>query len=458
VKDSGNTVLDRLALFAEKLDFSALPGELVQKACDCFFDFAGCYFGALKYLDDPAFPAKLAAINPSPDVTVWGLGIQCGVAEAALLTGCLGYELEYDDGVSLAGHWGSASIPAAYFSNVMHNGNGKTLICAIVAAYETGTRISRFFSPRLLNRSVHFPCVMGAFAAVTAYGKAAGLDAGVIAGALSLAGLFPQGTYSTGISGAGGKSLYSGWPNYLGINAVRFSLLNLRGDSGVLEDPCGFAAALGLPPPGAADCNAMLDGLGRRFSIMETYFKPYPCNRWFHAPVAALLALREQYGFSPGSVREITVYGPSFLAMYNTHEGFDAKTACQYSLPYTLGAALIAGKLTLEEYGVSMRSRKDLGELVSRIQVRPGADKAPSPYSVEVEAVLQNGQKCTACRTQPWSPESPPSRDELIEKFRYLTASVLPDSAVEKWISCYKSGFYNDDVYKTLTDLLKERV
>jgi 2-methylcitrate dehydratase PrpD len=202
-----NTILDQLALFTERLEFSRLPGEVVQRACDCFFDLVACYFGALKTLEDLSFPYKIADINPSPDAAVWGLGVQCGIAEAALIAGCLGYELEYDDGVSLAGHWGSASIPAAYFSNVFHRGSGKTLLCAIVAAYETGTRISRLFSPRLLSKHVHFPCVMGPFAAITACAKAAGLDARVISGALALAGLFPQGTYSTGISGARGKAL-----------------------------------------------------------------------------------------------------------------------------------------------------------------------------------------------------------------------------------------------------------
>jgi 2-methylcitrate dehydratase PrpD len=453
----GSTALARIASFTESLAYSSLPEEVVRRACDCFFDTVGCYFGALGRLEDRSMPHGIAALNPAPEASVWGLGIRCGIAEAALIGGCLAYDLEYDDGVSLAGHWGSSSIPAAFFSNVFHNGSGKNLICAIVAAYEAGTRISRFYSPRLLEKNVHFPCTMGAFAAITGYAKAAGLDAGAITGALSLAGLFPLGAYSTAISGAPGKCLYAGWPNYLGINAVRFSRLNLRGDADILEHQAGFSAPFGLAPLGTADYPALFGDLGKRFCIMDTYFKPYPCNRWFHAPVAAALKIKEENRFSADDVVSVVVYGPSFMEMYNIHDGFDSKVRCQYSLPYAVGAALTAGKLGLEEFESPMPG-KALLELVKKIQVRQDPVSPPSARPVRVEITLKNGVMFSVDQSHPWSPENPPSEDELIAKFSGLTASLLPDAARQRWIDCYTSGFYRDEVYQTVTRLLSEKI
>jgi 2-methylcitrate dehydratase PrpD len=300
---------------------------------------------------------------------------------------------------------------------------------------------------------------MGAFAAIAGYAKAAGLNADTITGALSLAGLFPIGAYSTAVSGASGKCLYSGWPNYLGINAVRFSCLNLQGDADILEHRAGFSAPFGLAPLNAGDYPVLFADLGRRFRIMDTYFKPYPCNRWFHAPVAAALKLKEENRFHAGEVVSLTVYGPPFMEMYSTRGGFDSKVRCQYSLPYAVGAALVAGKLGLEEFEPPMRSNKILLELVQKIQVKQdAASLPPGVRPMRVEITLKNGTKLIRDQDHPWSPENPPSGEELIAKFNKITASVLSDTMRQRWIDCYAKGFFADEVYQTVTGLLSEKI
>ena len=40
-----------------------------------------------------------------------------------------------------------------------------------------------------------------------------------------------------------------------------------------------------------------LSSLGREFGIMKLYFKPYTCCRWAHQPIAAIIDLKERFGF-----------------------------------------------------------------------------------------------------------------------------------------------------------------
>lgn len=455
------TILDNLGCFVEALQFEQLPQEVVDKANDCFFDFIGCYYAATKADDNAKILEAVADLNPREDVELWGTDRKCGIAEAALAIGCLGYHLEYDDGISLAGHWGSASIPATCLSALYHGKSGKDLLTAIVAAYEVGTRISRIFSPRLLSRHVHFPCTMGAFAAATGYAKAAGFSGGEIAGALSLAGLFPQGAYSTAISGAPGKGLYSGWPNYLGINVARFSRMGWHGDRDILENPNGFGTALGLSPVAPEDKEQILQDLGVKFRLMEVYFKPYPCNRWLHAPIAAIQHLIKEHHFDWQQISEIVVYGPTFIKMYSMQEGFDSKVTCQQSIPYCVGATAYFGRLGLEVFEEAARMDRKLHDLAKKIQVEEDAElqkKFPASYAVRVEIRLNDGTAFLKEQGNPWGPEKPPEKEELIEKFRSLTNGILSENQQNVWVSCYREGFENETSFEKVCVLLTEKI
>lgn len=452
------TVIETLAGFAAGLQFEYLPVKVRERANDCLFDLIGCYYGALGREKNVRLLEKIAGFNRMPESVLWGTNLSCGTAEAALGIGTLCYDLEYDDGISMSGHWGSASIPATFLSVAEHGGDGKDLLAGIVAAYETGSRISRLFSPELLRRHVHFPCTMGAFGAITGYAKGAGFDSRQLAGALSLAGLFPVGTYSTAISGAAGKGLYSGWPNYLGVNCARLAEAGLTGDVDILESRDGFGTAVGLDPVKEEAAAYAVKKLGEEYRFMEVYFKPYPCCRWLHAPIHGALRLMKKYGISAKDVEEVRIGGPEFAMMYDTHKGYESKVACQYSIPYTVGAALLYGKVTTEEFEEEIRVGAPMKEISGRITMVIDEElqrNFPGTFSVNMELYTKDGNCYRCSETTPWGPDCPPAREELIEKFRVLTKQVLSEAEVEQWISLYQDGVESDGGFLRAINLLK---
>lgn len=459
--ENRKTVIERLSDFACGLRFDDLPAEVVQKANDCFFDFAGCYYGAIKRDGLPGIAAGIASENPKDESGIWGTGLRCGTAEAALAMGTVGYHLEFDDGISVSGHWGSASIPATFLSVAKSGGNGRDLITAIVAAYEVGSRISRMFSPRLLKKHIHFPCMMGAFGAAAGYAKGQKLSPEVLSGALSLAGLFPVGTYSTATGGASGKGLYSGWPNFLGINAVRLSALGLRGDADVMEAPDGFARAVGLAPMEEKYLEEAQRDLGKSFHIMLAYFKPYPCCRWLHAPVHALLGLMREHGVGRDDIQSVDIGGPEFAMMYDTRTGYESKVTCQYSIPYSVGAAAYYGKLGIEEFEESARMDAGLREFIGRISMRVDDElqaKFPEVFGVVLTLTLKDGRTFRVQQGTPWGPDKPATKDELVAKFKSLTDGVLSIEEQAEWERLYRSGFESGGAFERVLELTGRKV
>ena len=453
------TLLEVLADFATNLRYDDLSPELVSKANDCFFDFVGCYFGAVDRKGIPSLVKGIASWNASQEAPIWGFKYRTGVAEAALAMGTLGYYLEYDDGISVAGHWGSAGIPSTYLGTTQAGGSGKEFLTALVASYEVATRISRIFSPRLLSNHIHFPCTMGAFAAATGYGKGIGLDSGKLSGALSLAGLFPLGAYSTAITGAAGKSLYSGWPNYLGVNACRLADIGLVGDSGIMEHQYGFGNALGLEPVTQVQADQALAALGEIYLFMQVYFKQYPCCRWIHAPVSAVMALMSAHAFDLADIEKITVSGPRFILMYNAHEGYESKVTCQYSIPYCVAAAAFFRRLGIEEFELEARLSAGVRALAARVDVKEDNDlngMFPASFAVNVEVLLRSGQILRRVEGTPWGPDTPPTHDELIEKFVSLTRSTIKQSHREEWVKLYRAGFHSPGAFEEAQELLQK--
>ena len=89
------TILEKLADFAQQLKFEDLPRNVVRKANDCLLDFAGCYYAAVGRDDMPKVIRGIAAINPAPESRIWGTDLKCGIAEAALAMGTAGYYLRF---------------------------------------------------------------------------------------------------------------------------------------------------------------------------------------------------------------------------------------------------------------------------------------------------------------------------------------------------------------------------
>ena len=80
----------------------------------------------------------------------------------------------------------------------------------------------------------------------------------------------------------------------------------MAGVSAALLAKAGFTGAPALVWEGADVADLWRD-LGKRWRIMEMYFKPYPVCRWAQPPITASLGLLRKHGVSGADIAKIKV-------------------------------------------------------------------------------------------------------------------------------------------------------
>lgn len=455
------TILESLAEFAVGISFKEIPKPVVHQANRCLLDFIGCYWGGFGMKENRGLLDLGREINPKPEASLWGTGQKAGMAEAAFAHGCIGHHFEYDDGISLGAHWGSETIPAILAMAEATGCGGQEVLKAIVVAYEVGNRVSQAFSSKLLSRGVHFPCAMGVFGAVSGVARLAGLTARQTAGALGNASLTPIAPYLPALSGAPIKDAYAGWPNALGLMAVRWSKSGWDGPTDLLEGADGIGRIAGWSGSVQDLRKKVLDGLGSSFEIMKTYFKPYPCCRWLHAPAQAIFDLKKEGGWRPEDVESIVVEGPEFLQSYDKKTGFEKEITTRFSIPYVAAAAVLYDRLDLKAFDSTRRSHPKLKALAKRVTV--GTDEGlermfPGRFQTRVRVMTRRGRSWEKESGLPWGPENPPTDLELEEKFSYLAGRSLKPSGIEKWLTLFREGVEGDKTLKRTLGLLSQKI
>lgn len=453
------TLLQSLSKYVRDLKFKDLTEEVISKANDAIFDLLGCYYGSLNDKTNQIIIRNALKNSSNNDVTIWGVGRKGSLADSAMAMGFCGYSLEYDDGVSLAGHWGSASIPACIATAEKNNKSGEDLIVSIVSAYEVGTRISRIYSSTMLKNKIHFPCAMGFYAAASGVGKLMDLDSKALTLGFSNGALAPVGPYSTAVSGGQIKSMYSGWPNFLGIRLMEFAADGIGGDEDIFESKDGLGVIFLDEPLSEQKKEEVLSSLGKEYMLMQSYFKPYPCCRWLHSPLYLLEGILKD---NPNKqISEIKVYGPNFLKLYDTRGCYEKKVKAQYSIPYTLAAMLINGSCGVEEFEEPFRTSNLIKEYTDKIVILADEDlesQFPKSFTVRLEVTFSTSEKVEKVGGLPWSPNCPATKIELINKFKTLTSSVLSTTTSEQLIKLYKEGFEKKNNFKTLLSILSTKI
>jgi 2-methylcitrate dehydratase PrpD len=167
--------------------------------------------------------------------------------------------------------------------------------------------------------------------------------------------------------------------------------------------------------------------LGRRWRMLEQYFKPYPVCRWAHPAVEAVLSILGRHGATAEAVESIEVTSFHEAVRLATREPRSTDEA-QYSLPFAVAAAAVRGRLGAAE--VVGQSLTDPDILRLSRGMRLGESDAfnrlfPAERWATVTIRMVDGRRL---RSQPsiarGNPENPLSDAEIAEKFDALVVPV----------------------------------
>ncbi len=429
------TLARRLAEFTASLDFADLPPAVVASVQLRTLDVLGIALAASTGEAAPSILGALEGWGAAGDCTVIGAKRTAAAPLAILANGALAHSLDFDDthAASIT-HSSAVVVPVALALGEAAGLDGRALVTAMVAGYETITRLGMAAPGAFHARGWHATSVCGPFAAALVAGRIEGLDADQLTAALGIAGSFASGVMEYLDDGSWVKRVHAGWAGHGGAIAAALARGGFTGPASILEGRFGlYRTFLGAEP----DVSPFAT-LGREWETPAIGFKPYPCCHLNHAYLDCALELRRAHAFAPEDVEAVECRVPAGQvpivceprpAKLRPRTAYEA----QFSLPYSIACALLDGRVGLDSYAperVAEPQRLALGERVTHA-IDPDSPFPRGGFPGSVRVRLRDGRALEAQApdgrgsvTRPLPPEA------IVEKFRDNAGRALPGARV----------------------------
>jgi 2-methylcitrate dehydratase PrpD len=420
MSDLNRTAAGQLAEFTAGLTFDALPADVVEAAKCKLLDAYGCGMAAVA-LGECAPVLRWAGAAERDDGVLVARD-ERDATTTALATGTLIHALDFDDTHPEAlCHVTAVVGTAAVATGQALGSSGADVLVAQVAGSEAVARLGSVASGDWHERGIHPTAACGVFGATLAAGRLMGLDADTLERALGLAGSTSSGLFEYLADGSQTKPFHAGWAAHAGIVAAQLAGAGLRGPTTVIEGRFGLFGAL-LAQDRALDVHAQLADLGERWETLRISIKPYPTCHLTHAAIEAGLGLAAD-GVAAADVERIRLTVPPAAVpivleprapKLRPRTAYDAK----FSLPYTVAAALVDGRVDLRTFSAEQLGAPDILKLAACTEFAVERRAADLPFFTLTEVHLRDGGvRRVDIPRPPGTPGRAIERAGVLEKF-----------------------------------------
>ncbi|SDI14462.1 MmgE/PrpD family protein [Lutimaribacter saemankumensis] len=395
--------------FIHTLDAAAIPAPVLAQAKLSLRDLIGVAVGGSATRLAGIIRDHAAEDMPGTMPILFD-GRGSTAAGAALSAGMVIDSLDGHDGFNPSkGHIGCPLLPAML---ALAHGDctGADFLQTLVMGYEFGARAAI-----AQHGSVPDYHTSGSWGAVT--GAAAGarlrkLDPGQTRHALGIAEYHgPRSQMMRVIDHPTMLKDGSGWGALCAVQAVQMAAR-------------GFT---GAPAITVEEAPQVWGDLGRRWYMLEQYYKPYPVCRWAQAPVEAILSLRRAHGLAPEDVARIEVETFHEAVRLATNRPRTTEEA-QYSTSFPCALAMVHGDVTpaaLMDTALDDPRVLRLSEGLEMVESAHANGPFPLKRLARVRLHLVDGRVLQSGWTEPrWDHDAPPTPDELHAKFTALAAPL----------------------------------
>ncbi|MFH1480591.1 MAG: MmgE/PrpD family protein, partial [Pseudomonadota bacterium] len=385
----------KLAEFLGQLTYDQIPEGVLSKAKSCVLDALGCAF-----LGSTAEPGKMVneyvqSQKGVREASLWSTDFLGPAANVVLGNGTMIHSFDFDDYHMTKIHPGAVVIPAAMAVGEKEHIDGRSLLAAVVAGYETMIHISRGANPGASRlKGWHLTGTCGTFAAAAAVGHIWGLNKEGMASALGLAGTQSAGLWAFTADGSYSKRFHPGRASQSGVMAAWLARRGYQGPTKILEaEDGGFFKATSED----FDFQKVVEGLGEKFDTEDAIIKPYPACGSLHSSIDATLLLTKEHLIDPFRIKEIKVYNSRVV---HVQCGFEYKPLgvlqAQMSMQYCVARAVLDGRLTMSQFSREKLSDPLVMDLAGRVRfvLDPEIDEIyPRAFPSVVEIVMDDGQR-----------------------------------------------------------------
>jgi 2-methylcitrate dehydratase PrpD len=361
-----------------------------------------------------ALPGAVAARTSASRIwgdglsSIWFAGKKGSLSTAAFANSMATSILDLDDGHrAAAGHPGAAIVPAVLGAAEWLGTSGEHTLTAIAIGYEVGIRVAAARDLRAIDTLVTGRwCGQGVAAAI---GWLKGHSADLIAEAMAIAGAVAPYMLVAEYTQVGNHTK----------EAIPFGTVNGILASSLASD--GFKGPLDILDHASFDPAVLAAGNGQGWYIETTYFKPYSCCRWIHAPIDAILRLRDQVDWKSVVDIEVSTFGRTMSL--NNQIAPATVQAAQYSTPYCVAAAAIHGAACLQPMTEDLLGDDRIRALAAkvRLSVDPALDAMfPAAVPGRVNVRTAQGDFEIEVPAPKGEASNPMSWDELLTKLQTI--------------------------------------
>jgi 2-methylcitrate dehydratase PrpD len=435
------TLASALAKFAVETTHANIPDNVRKAALWHVLDTIGVCIAGASPMEESGVAARRLAEKwkARSGSMIFGLNANCRPEMAALLNGSLAQALEMDDkhGSSLA-RPGSTVTPAVLAVAQQNNMSLTDVVTAVTVGYEVMIRLGFVAGDRFLERGYHTSSLLGAFGTVAAIGSLLRSSAEDVVNALGIAGTFAAGIQEATRTGSTSKILHGGWGAHSGVVALDLATAGITGPSSVFEGKFGFFRCFLTPIAGELDFAKAAEGLGRRWYLPETAYKPYPCCQLLHAFIEGAKQIRTELKEMGKPIDTIETISCQLAepGLTLVTEPKDRKAApshpheARFSLPYGVATTLIYGDVDVESF---RPERLKDPEVLRLAEVVVSSEDPDSDYPQHCPAIIE----VTALgrvhrrhiRFHPGSPEAALSESDVLDKFARNSAWFFGNDA-----------------------------
>jgi 2-methylcitrate dehydratase PrpD len=352
-----------------------------------------------------------------------------------MINGGLIHSLEFDDTHTASIAHGSAVLAAAALAVAeAQNASGAALLGAYARGWEVLIRFGLAAPNGFHAKGFMSTSVTGALTSALLAAELMGLDEDRMVAALGIALSQASGVMEFLTNGSSVKSLNPGWAAHAGVVAANFARAGMTGPETSLDGKHGLFRQFSNNEGAAARFRELIADLGRQWHLPKAAYKFYPCCHYLHPFIEAASKLAER-GVRADDVERILCRVPQGEAAvicepWETKQSPANGHAARWSLPITVAAQLVEGKVDLATFETSASDA--VRTLARRISWEPlSGARFPERFEAELICETKRGTKETMRIDDVFGNHTrAPGAEAVLAKFRANATRSLKAEAV----------------------------
>ncbi|MFD2177442.1 MmgE/PrpD family protein [Veronia pacifica] len=387
------TIVQELAVFAEKASFEDLSQDALREVKIRVLDSIGCAIGAVEGAPIRRIKEHIDDFGGAPLVTLIGGG-KTSPDRAALYNSALVRYLDYNDSYLAKKETchPSDNIGSVLAGAEFSGSHGKDFITAVALAYQIQCKLSDV-APVRHKGFDH--TVQGAYGAAAGVAKALKLNQEQIANAIAISATAYN---ALRVTRTGNLSNWKGlaFPS-TGWTSTHSAFLAMRGITGpeeVFEGNKGFMDAIA----GEFSVDWSQENLEK---VTGTIIKKYNAEIHSQSTLEGLIEWRNESNINPEDIDsiELETFDVAYHIIGGGEEGgkklIRTKEEADHSLPYMMAAAILDGQVLPAQYHPERIVKDDIQTLLQKVHVSENQSYSaqfPQQEAISIRITMKDGQ------------------------------------------------------------------